>query len=247
MKKFMFLVVSCCLFSVGSFAQAVQTQECTLEQSVSFNTAVFLAGFDYAYTVGLAAKNPNPLYVIQVTLQAFNTYKARTLDAANALPHPCLLELVTAENHVGQCQGPLTTAAAREQQTEQSAGLDYNQTQNREAFEAKVREIMRAELQPPLPRACWFQPVTLPGVTDQAYCSQAWSEYSQCHEGNQNAISTGKGSLSVCYRPLCSLIETPAGQNNGPCPDSTYNQCMNACIVRTHGHGPCLQCNNCPR
>lgn len=250
MKKFMFLVISLSLFSAISFSQAAQSQQCTLEQTISFNTAVFLADFDYGYTVGSAAQNPNPLYVAQVTIQAFNTYKARTLDAANALPHPCLLELVAAENHVEQCQGPLTTATARIQQAERSAAQDYAQTQNGEAFEATIRGLMREMLQPPLPRACWFQPVSLPGETAQAYCSQAWSEYSQCYQGNQSAISTGRGSLSVCYRPVCVPGTV---QNNGSCPNlwSAFRQCQNdfqRCTVVTHGRGPCPYCRrpDCP-
>src|SRR5208337_830569 len=121
MKKFMFLVISLSLFSAITFAQAAQNQQCTLEQTIIFKTAVFLAGFDYGYTVGRVKQNPNPVYVAQAIVQAFNTYKARTLDAANALPPLCLRELVTAEDHVEQCQEPLTTATARVQQAEQSA------------------------------------------------------------------------------------------------------------------------------
>jgi hypothetical protein len=246
MKRLTFLAVCLFFFSAFSFAQAPQNQGCTLEQTVNFQAAVALARVDYMMTVSNAQQQAvnNPFLLMTTIVQAFNSYKAKVEKAANALPNACWLELATAESHVEQCQEPRQGAEERAFQAGVLAGQKYRETGNREAFEADMREISRVSLRAPLPRVCWFEPVQLPAESDQAYCSQAWSEYAQCYQANQNTIVNG-GTLRVCYRPICV---PPSPNNQGTtCAQqrANYENCLEEfkkCTVRTHGRGPCPYC-----
>lgn len=202
MKRSIFLAVCLFLISQLSFAQAAQHQECALEDAVSFETAVALAQADYLSVSSSATQTQtNPAQLRSTMLEAYNFFKARIQNAADALPTSCWIELVTAENHLNQClpglQGPMVTAF----RSSSLARQKYEQTGNREAYEANMRESVKTWLNPHLPQTCWFQPVTEPSATDQADLPEAWSKYGQCYEANQKAIINGS-ALQICYRPI---------------------------------------------
>ncbi len=186
MKKLTFLIVSLFFSSAISFAQAPQNHGCPLEQAVNFQTAVDLAQFDYIVTIRNAQQQAvnNPFLLGAAIVQAFNTYKAKVENAANALPNACWLELARSESYVEQCQGPRQSAAEKAFQAGVLAGQKYSETGNREAFEADMRQITKDSLSAPFPSVCWFKPVQLPAESDPAYYSQALSEYVQCYQAN---------------------------------------------------------------
>ena len=252
MKTRISVVPLALLLCTISFAQVAKNQQCSFEQAVSFYTATNLAESDYVTAVKDAMRTGNPVVLVQTIVRAFNSYKANIQHAADGLPLPCWRELVTAENSLAQCQQPVQTAFSAVAGRIPPIAQKYAQTGDRQAYESDMGGVVTDMLRQ-VPRQCWFQPITLPDQTDQAVCSQAWSEYSRCYQANQNVLTQG-GTLQICYRPLCDL---EAGNGTGGTRDchqlwAAYRQCQEEfkrCTVRTHGTGPCPACsrpNNCP-
>jgi hypothetical protein len=159
----MVLLTTLALFTAVLSAQGEMNSQCTLEQTIDFNTAVALATSDYVMNLqDMAAMARNPeMNVAELTSRRQliqKNFEASIKSANDSLPAACKREatLGTAGAHFDQCKGPLAAALTQAQPAMQSAKEKYAQTGDRESFEASVREIVRAGLQSE-PRVCWYQ------------------------------------------------------------------------------------------
>lgn len=213
MKRLVCSVVWVSIFFAASFAKASQNEECTLEQAINFRTATLLAIADYDATMRNAEASDKDL----TSLQADDDYRAAIVAASKVLPDSCLLKLVTADDHIVQCQEPALNAAVKTQPDVKLSNGRYLQTKDRMAYAADMRKVARAALQL-VPKVCWFMPLSPPSMDTTQPCPQEWANYNRCHQSNREAIASGggsinnknRGSILQCFAPGC----LPDGSGN---------------------------------